>query len=187
MKFKKISIFLYLLGCLAILGGLAYNNIRNQVPTQQVSASWTNYYANPDELFDAADVVVKGKVKKVGEAFVKHEPDVITTNVIFEPKEVYKNTLGKDLPTEITIDQDGGIYKGVNYKVDKVEILEEGKNYVLFLRYAADQDLYCILSGYQGQFKIKGDKAENPAPERSMDYKVLEQKIKEKQASKKKE
>ncbi|MDA8210382.1 MAG: hypothetical protein M0021_00640 [Clostridia bacterium] len=139
----------------------------NDIPVVESHASWVKYYPDIKSLVEGADVIVEGEAQAIN-TFARHDEADIATYVTFKVVKWYK---GSDIKTreQITVVQDGGIYKGVNHKLDKVEIMEPGKKYLLFLRYAPEVDRYVVLTGWQGQFKLGLIKAENPEAKRSVD------------------
>ena len=64
--------------------------------------------------------------------------------------------------------QNGGEINGVIYKLDQVEIMESGNEYILFLKYDPNTDNYYVLTGWQGLYKLGLVDAENPDSNRTM-------------------
>lgn len=171
---KKFIIFIGIVSVVAI-GAISFHNNISSKPIVESHASWVKYYPDVRSLIEDADVIVEGEAQSLN-TFPHYDESNISTEVTFKVNKWYK---GSDIKAreQITILQDGGIYKGVNYKLDKVEIMEPGKKYLLFLDYAPDADLYAVLTGWQGQFKLGLTKAENPEQSRSMDIDKLEKEI----------
>lgn len=160
------------------IGVLVYNEIppmESKTPVVESHASWVKFYSDISSLVQDADVIAQGEVQAI-HTFARYDQTDIATDVSFRIIKLYKGADAKSRE-QITVVQDGGVYNGVTYKLDKVEIMEPGKKYLLFLKYAPDVDKYAVLTGWQGQFKLGAITAENPEPSRSMEKAILEKEI----------
>lgn len=105
------------------------------------------------------------------------------TDVSFSVKKWHK---GSDIKSrnQITVVQDGGEINGVIHKLDKVEIMKSGNEYLLFLKYDPNTDTYYVLTGWQGLYKLSLVNAENPDPSRTISKDKLFKTISEKSLTK---
>lgn len=165
----------YIIGSLAFLTffgvimGFNQFSADNHLSEVKVQASWAKYYDTTDSLVKASDVIIKGKVKQNLPAYIVGPGDVPNTDSIIRVEKVAKNKIGDVLTPEITIVQTGGIHNNVNYKFDKVEIVQENKNYILFLRYDQFTKKYVVLGGFQGQYKLDNGFAKHAEEKRNME------------------
>ncbi|AVX21846.1 hypothetical protein SAMN02745885_02466 [Carboxydocella sporoproducens DSM 16521] len=164
MKAKPL-LFIGLLSLLIVSGVI--NSENSKKPMIISHASWVKYYPDVKSLVEDADVIVEGEAESI-KSYPRFDELDIATDVYFNVSKWYKGSEPKSR-NKIIIEQDGGVYKGVTSKLDKVEIMEPGKKYLLFLHYSPEEDKYAVLTGWQGQFKLGFFKAENPEPARSMD------------------
>ncbi|MFZ3172518.1 MAG: hypothetical protein WA118_11135 [Carboxydocellales bacterium] len=163
---KKILLSISFIALISAIGlwGFSGQNITKSKPVSYGSASWVRNYADINELFDGADVIVEGKAKSIKSYMIQNSPN---TDVSFSVKKWHKGSDNKSR-NEITVIQDGGEINGVIYKLDQVETMESGKEYILFLKYDSNTDHYYVLTGWQGLYKLGLFNAENSDSNRTM-------------------
>ncbi len=113
------------------------------------SALWIEQFDSFSELSEVADVVFEGSVK---DQYTELRDDLVFTRSNIEINTVYT---GDILPGEnIEIVQTGGVYgEYSNPEIEDAPIVENGENYIFFLRYVNDStygEYYLILGGGQG-------------------------------------
>lgn len=163
---RKLLLSISFIALISAIGlwGFSGLDINKSKPIVHGSASWVQNYADINELFDGADVVVEGKAKPIKSYMNQNSP---YTNVSFS---VIKWHKGSDVKArnQITVAQNGGEINGVIYKLDQVEIMKSENEYILFLKYDPTTDNYYVLTGWQGLYKLGLFNAENSDPNRTM-------------------
>jgi|GEM_PF-1966740 len=122
----------------ATVSSLASNE-RAEVEQSIVSiiSCWEVRYQNEEELYESADLVVKGfVVKELGSTFVKGKYSEYTTEVMFQIDKVYKGDI--EVGDEIIVSQMGGFDGNVQVISENTTYLSEYQEAVLFLRKHSD-------------------------------------------------
>ena len=157
MKTKKyvfITVFVLLAVITGIIIGWLLMRSGSTTPSDRSEQDETAYdtvyldgiYAelNFDSVIDEVDVVVKGTVTQKGQTYMpdlsipqKYAPpdNVPLTDYTINVTKVYKGAPAQD----ITVRVQGGIYDGIEYKLDRDPNLQVGKEYILLLR---EGDMY---------------------------------------------
>ena len=95
-------------------------------------------------LINDSDIIVKGVITQKGELYMpdmslpqKYGPpdNIPRTDYTLEVSEVYKGSPGDNVIVRV----EGGVYNGIEYKLDRDPDLKVGDEYVLFLR---EGDMY---------------------------------------------
>lgn len=174
MKKRKLVFVNIFLALLVTITGLSiYNN--SKVVEQH--ASWPKDYKDIESIKAEADLIARGKIVSTLPTYELQEgagPALILTDSEFRIEKTYFDSNNNKNDTVI-IAQEGGKYKGITYKSpEPVELLEEGQEYILFLDYVQDYDKYIIVGSFPGQFKIKGDSAENIGLHKNLKFSIKE-------------
>lgn len=170
---KKIFIFILLLAVLVAAPFYVLSPRKDQVSNnlkytrvEKSNGSWFRNYKNIDELYEGADLVVSGKVEQ-NLSPLKDKNGFVATGSEFKIDKVFKGN--SNIGDNIIIMQDVGVIDNVLYQMDNEELLKKGKNYILYLYNGDPNDnLYSVLTGWQGQFLIEEEDAVNPEKERSL-------------------
>ena len=118
------------------------DNNRPEYDTVVLSGSYIAMYT--DTIDDYADIVVRATVTQKGELYMpdmslpqKYGPpdNIPRTDYTLEVSEVYKGSPGDNVIVRV----EGGVYNGIEYKLDRDPDLKVGDEYVLFLR---EGDMY---------------------------------------------
>lgn len=117
-------------------------------------------------LINDSDIIVKGVITQKGELYMpdmslpqKYGPpdNIPRTDYTLEVSEVYKGNPSDNVIVRV----EGGVYDGIEYKLDRDPDLKVGDEYLLFLREgdmykkSADDLHYEILAVSAGCFKVE--------------------------------
>ncbi|WP_168123162.1 hypothetical protein [Paenibacillus sp. HB172176] len=132
-----------------------------------IHPSWAVYYANENELAEAADLVVRGTVtSEAGSKFTRGDYKSYATLSAVQATQVLKGGL-KD-GEQIMVSQMGGTDGSVKVFVDETTHLQKDQEVVLFLRKRAD-NTYSPINGDDGVYLDTKIGVKNIATKRLID------------------
>lgn len=160
MNKKVISIAGIVLVFILVVGTVYFVKTNSQKDDVEINSNgafmdWVDNYSNVQELYDSADLVIKGK--KV-DSYTEQRVNMIFTNQIIEVNKIYKGDLGKGDKIEVL--QTGGKLNNITTApANEAPLLENKANYLLFLE-KTESGYYLIMGGFQGVAMIKNDKVQ---------------------------
>lgn len=147
MKKRNISCLV-----LALVLAIAWTGITNVSADMKKEKSvhylWENFYSELSKMSDEVDLIVRGRIedKEYGlNVNLVYSMNALSISKVYKGEEV----------RSINIYQSGGEFEAYSTVVPaEVTLLEQGKEYILFLMRAKQGDYYYIAGACQGVFRI---------------------------------
>jgi hypothetical protein len=149
---KYIGIGLSIFLICGVIGGVAYNRFKKVVICQ---TSYAELKSSLDEVVADADLIVKGKIKKV---IPPQNMDNIYTDYEIDIENVIKGQ-SKDKSQKVIVRLPGGTSKeGIQYKYEDIKQLDKNSEYVFCLWKTFPKDsqsrIFSPVGAYQGILSI---------------------------------
>lgn len=123
--------------------------LQDDATTTSVSASWAFGYGDIATMAADSRVIVRGQPTAV---LAERRGELIFSTYTFNVEESAKGSL--ETGTEIRLLQTGGTLGDESMVVSDDPLLDVHQEYVLFLQYSAEEDLYFIAGGPMGRFVV---------------------------------
>jgi hypothetical protein len=156
-KYIFISILLGMFVCASVYSmGIAGKTNKSNDTLVSAQASWVNSYDSVGEMVRSSDLIVVGKVSEQ-DTELRHDW-VFTNNRIDIKVTIIDKTATGAVNKSINVQQTGGVFdKHKTPHIEDVEVLQVGKEYLLFLQ-ETDAGYFLVIGGITGAYGIDGDK-----------------------------
>jgi len=162
------SIIIFGLGLFCIVYFSLVNKDNNEYLNYKVSSAEADYdiLDGINALEEKAPIVVK--VKYTGKRIIKEWKDTSgqvlekSSETTLKVSEVLKGSLNSDSPN-ITVYEPAHFENNTFVSIEGYNLMQNGKDYILFLRPMPDDEAYIIVGMYQGKYDLSSSELATPA------------------------